>query len=356
MKRPLDYDEKAGIVMKRMRTEKMAVLTAVTLAAALVQPYPANTAEAAKIQPAFSIEAIKLQGVGSVNKYPLKIVNTEKFQNFEFVWTSSNPKVVKVAKEAGQGNAETGYYCNLVPKTKGSAVIQCVVSYTTKKNVQKTKTLEASVEVTVPSDRSEDNYITNKVISDENTQTQYIYQGDTYDFEGALSPIGSSDMIFWKSTDESIFTVDEEGIVTAVGEGDAVLEMYVGATEASAFAQEKLDSINIRTIARPGVKSVQLSDANTLVITFTHAIAKSTVVSGTGLTENVSVLPAVKDDKVGTDLGRIFTIFNDKTLIVTTEHEFSGAYEIIVTNAVTTTDQVQIAMYDEIKKVVVSLE
>ncbi len=337
-----------------MKTKKMALLTAAALAAAFLQP---NTAYIQAASPlAFSITAIKLQGVGSVNKYPLKIVNTEKYKDFSFVWTSSNPQVVKVANPAGQGDAQNGYYCNLRPKTKGTAVIKCVVNYTTKKNVQKKKTLKASVEVTVPSDRSADNYITNKAISDEKTQTQYIYQGDTYDFEGALSPIGSSDNIYWKSTDESVFTVDAEGIVTAVGEGAAVLEMYVGATEDSALAQEKLDSVKIRTIARPGVKNVQLSDANTLVITFTHAITKSTVVSGTGLTDNVSVLPTVKEDQVGRELGKIFTVFNEKTLVITTEHEFSGAYEIIVTDGVTTADQIRIAPYDEVKKVVVSLE
>lgn len=337
-----------------MKTKKMALLTAAALAAALLQP---NTEYIQAASPlAFSITAIKLQGVGSVNKYPLKIINTEKYKDFSFVWTSSNPKVVKIANAAGQGDAEKGYYCNLLPKTKGTAVIKCVVNYTTKKNAQKKKTLKASVEVTVPSDRSTDNYITNKAVSDEKTQTQYIYQGDTYDFEGALSPMGSSDNIYWKSTDESVFTVDAEGIVTAVGEGAAVLEMYVGATEDSALAQEKLDSVKIRTIARPGVKNVQLSDANTLVITFTHAITKSTVVSGTGLTDNVSVLPTVKEDKVGRELGKIFTVFNEKTLVITTEHEFSGAYEIIVTDAVTTADQIRIAPYDEVKKVVVSLE
>lgn len=337
-----------------MKTKKMALLTALTLAAALLQPNTVHIKAASPL--AFSITTIKLQGVGSVNKYPLKITNTERYKDFSFVWTSSNPKVVKVAKAAGQGDAQNGYYCNLVPKTKGTAEIKCVVNYTTKKNVQKKKTLKASVEVTVPSDRSTDNYITNKSITDENTQTQYIYEGDTYDFEGALSPIGSSDNLYWKSTDESVFTVDAEGIVTAVGEGAAVLEMYVGATEESALAQEKLDSVKIRTIARPSVKEVQLSDENMLVITFTHPVTKSTVISGSGLTENVSILPTIKDDKVGRELGNIFTVLNGKTLVITTEHEFSGAYEIIVTDQVTTADQVHIAPYDEIKKVVVSLE
>lgn len=337
-----------------MKTKKIAVLTVLTFAATLLQPNTVTTKAASPL--AFATTTIRLQGVGSVNKYTLKIHNTEKYKNLSFAWTSSNPSVIKVAKAAGQGNAESGYYCNLVPKTKGTAVVKCVVNYTTKKNVQKKKTLKASVEVTVPSDRSTDNYITNKSISDENTQTQYIYEGDTYTFEGAISPIGSSDNIYWKSTDETVFTVDAEGVVTAVGEGAAVLEMYVGATEESAFAQEKLDSIKIRTIARPGVKSVQLSDANTLVITFTQAVKKSTVVSGTGLTENVSITPTVKDDKIGRDLGKTYTILNGKTLVVTTENEFSGAYEIVVTGDVMTTEDIRIAAYDEVKKVVVSLE
>lgn len=337
-----------------MNTRKIAVLTAITLVATIMKTD--TVLVQAATTPAFVTESVKLEGVGKVNQYTLKLINTEKYRDLNFVWTSSNPKVVKVAKEAGQGDAQNGYYCNLIPKTKGTAVVKCVVNYTTKKNVQKKKTLKASVEVTVPSDRSEDNRIVNKEISDEKTQTMYIYQGDTYTVEGAISPIGSSDSIFWKSTDESVFTVDHEGVVTAVGEGAAVLEMYVGATEESALAQEKLDSLKIRTIARPSVKSVQLSDANTLVITFTHAVAKSSVVSGTSLTTNVSIIPTKKDDKEGRDLGDIYAVLTGKTLVITTKNEFSGVYQIIVSDEIVTTDQVRLAAYDEVKKVVLSLE
>ncbi len=340
--------------MVKMR--KTAVFTALALAAALLPVFP-KTAEAATV-PAFATQTVKLQGVGKINRYTLKITNTEKLKDFSFVWTSSNPKVVKVAKEAGQGNAEKGYYCNLVPKTKGTAEVKCVVTYTNKKGKQKTKTLKAEVEVTVPSDRSEDNHIINKSISDEKTQTQYIYQGDTYTFEGAISPAGSSDNIYWKSTDEAVFTVDSEGVATAVGEGAAELEMYVGATEESAFAQEKLDSVKIRTIARPGVKSITLSDEKTLVITFTHAIERSTVVSGAGLATSVSIIPVEKDGKTGKDLGSCLALLNSKNkeLTIITENEFSGAYRFIVTEDVMTEENVAIAAYDETKKVVVALE
>lgn len=332
----------------------MAVFTVITMIAALL-PINSKNIQAASA-PALAITTIKLQGVGKINKYTLKVNNTEKYKDFSFVWTSSNSGVVKISKPAGQGDEQNGYYCNLVPKAKGTAEVKCVVNYVTKKNVQKQKTLTATVEVTVPSDRSEDNCITNKVITDENTQTQYIYEGESYTFEGAISPIGSSDNIYWKSTDESIFTVDEEGTVTGVEEGAASLEMYVGATEESALAQEKLDSMKIRIIARPKVKSVQLSDANTLAITFTQAVTKSTVVSGSALTENVSIIPTKKDDKEGRDLGQIYAVLNGKTLIITTENEFSGVYQFIITSNVTTTEQINIAPYDEIKKVILSLE
>jgi hypothetical protein len=340
-----------------IKTKKGMLAVLACLAISIV-PVPGQQVLAAQA-PAFATTTIKLQGVGSVNKYALKINNTEKYKDFSFVWTSSNPKIIKVSKAAGQGNAQDGYYCNLVPKTKGTAEIKCVVTYTTKKNVQKKKTLKAAVEVTVPSDRSEDNHIVNKEISDENTQTQYIYEGDTYEFEGAVSPVGSSDHIYWKSTDESVFTVDEDGVVTGVGEGAAVLEMYVGATQESAFAQDMLDSVKIRTIARPGVKSVELSDTNTLVITFTQAVEKSTVVSGTGLSSNISILPVEKDGKTGKELGSCLAVLNTKgkVLTVITENEFSGAYEFIISDQIMTAEgNVAIAAYDKVKKVTVALE
>ena len=337
-----------------MKTKKIAVLTAVTLAAAMLKTDTIWVQAAAP--PALVTETVKLEGVGKVNQYTLKLINTEKFRDFSFVWTSSNPNVVKIRKKAGSGDEQTGYYCELVPKTKGTAEIKCVVTYTTKKNVQKKKTLKAAVEVTVPSDRSEDNRIINKEISDEKTQTMYIYQGDTYNVEGAVSPIGSSDNIYWKSTDENVFTVTSDGAIKAVEEGAAVLEMYVGATEEAALAKDKLDSLKIRTIARPSVKSVQLSDAKVLEINFTHAVTKSTVVSGVGLTENVTITPTKKDDKEGHDLGEIRAVLTGKTLVITTENEFSGAYQIVVSDEVMTTDQVKITAYDEVKKVVLSLE
>jgi hypothetical protein len=210
----------------------------------------------------------------------------------------------------------------------------------------------------VPSDRSEDNHIVNKEISDENTQTQYIYEGDTYTFEGAISPVGSSDHIYWKSTDESVATVDEDGVVTGVGEGTAVLEMYVGATQESAFAQDMLDSVKLRTIARPGVKSIELTDSNTVVITFTQPVEKSSVVSGTALSANISILPVEKDGKQGKDLGTCTAVLNPKgkVLTVVTENEFSGAYEFILSDQIVTEEKVAIASYDKVKKVTVALE
>lgn len=337
-----------------MKIGKLAVLTVITLTAAMLKRD--TTMVQAATPPALVTETVKLEGVGKVNQYTLKLINTEKFRDFSFVWTSSNPNIVKIRNKAGKGDAQNGYYCELVPKTKGTAEIKCVVTYTTKKNVQKKKTLKATVEVTVPSDRSEDNRIVNKEISDEKTQTMYIYQGDTYTVEGAVSPIGSSDNIYWKSTDENVFTVASDGAIKAVEEGAAVLEMYVGATEEAALAKDKLDSLKIRTIARPSVKSVQLSDAKVLEINFTHAITKSTVISGVGLTENVAIIPTKKDDKEGHDLGEIRAVLTGKTLVITTENEFSGAYQIVVSDEITTVDQVKIAAYDEVKKVVLSLE
>jgi len=310
-------------------------------------------------KPSFAIAKsnITLAGIGKANKYKLKINHTENYTNCSFIWTSSNPEVVKVAKEQGQGNATDGYYCNLLPKAKGTAKVKCVVNYTTKKNVQKKKTLKVSVAVTVPCDRSTDNHIVNKNISNKTTQEQYIYNGETYAFEGAISPIGSSDNIYWKSTDESVFTVDENGVVTGTGEGAAVLEMYVGANAESAYKLEMLDSLKIRILARPSVKSIQLkNDANTLVINFTHEVAKNTVISGSSLSENISIIPAQYDGVEGKDLGKLNAVLNEKTLIVMTEHEFSGAYEFVISSNVLTTDGMSIEAYDKIKKVVVSLE
>lgn len=74
-------------------------------------------------------------------------------------------------------------------------------------------------------------YIKNIAIVKDNIT---IKPGDTYEVKTAISPADASDtMLNWSSNDEAVATVDENGIITAVGFGETVVKATaVGGAEA----------------------------------------------------------------------------------------------------------------------------
>ena len=51
---------------------------------------------------------------------------------------------------------------------------------------------------------------------------------ESIDLDAIAYPVDEECVVMWKSTDESIFTVDEEGVCTAVSNGWAKVVAYVG--------------------------------------------------------------------------------------------------------------------------------
>ena len=65
--------------------------------------------------------------------------------------------------------------------------------------------------------------------------------GDTYDLAGVVTSINSDKPITYKSSDETIATVDENGLVTGIAAGNATITIVYGnysATTAIAVAEE----------------------------------------------------------------------------------------------------------------------
>jgi len=55
--------------------------------------------------------------------------------------------------------------------------------------------------------------------------------GETLDLDATINPVGAVGTIVWASSDESVATVDQNGVVTGISEGSASISATVGGTE-----------------------------------------------------------------------------------------------------------------------------
>ena len=64
------------------------------------------------------------------------------------------------------------------------------------------------------------------------TSVAFSALGETFELFAGLEPVDTTDIVSYTSSDESVATVDAYGIITAVGEGDAVITVTCGAAAA----------------------------------------------------------------------------------------------------------------------------
>ena len=118
----------------------------------------------------------------------------------ELTWTSSNSNIASV-------NAETGV---ITAVAEGTAVITAATS----------NGLSATAEVQVVTN---DNYVAVENIAlTPSSLSAPIRVGETVSFTATVTPQNATDAaVTWRSADESVITVSNTGVVTAVGEGTA---------------------------------------------------------------------------------------------------------------------------------------
>ena len=71
------------------------------------------------------------------------------------------------------------------------------------------------------------------------------YVGETFQLEAIVTPADAEVVITWSSSDETVATVDENGLVTAVGVGEADITVYVNGEEAGTCWVEVLNELPI---------------------------------------------------------------------------------------------------------------
>ncbi len=121
------------------------------------------------------------------------VTNEDGTTSTEVTWSSSNEDVIYI--EEGLATA----------LSEGNATITATAGE-----------LSASINVLV----SDEAVLVTGVTL--NSETRIVYMGETYQLEALVLPEDATDKnVTWKSSDESIATVDENGLVTAIAVGEA---------------------------------------------------------------------------------------------------------------------------------------
>lgn len=263
-------------------------------------------------------------------KYQLVVKN--KVKSSKYKWTTSNKKVAKVSSKG-----------LITSVSKGTAIIKCKITYPNRK----TKTLSCKVTVKIP---AQDVEISNAV-EDENAHT--ICTGETYKFTYKFTPSDSSDKTYWSIDDESVATVDGNGVVTAKSPG--ITKLTVSNREGKEEAQ--LADVNYTIFLRvvtptESVEKVELISSSQIQIVFSGAIERSTIINEKNELKNISIV--AKENKNGemSKAPGILTAklsLDKKVLTITPSNAFLGTYDIKIPVAVKTTKNKSIVpFYKEI--------
>ncbi|MDO4288393.1 MAG: Ig-like domain-containing protein [Eubacterium sp.] len=95
-----------------------------------------------------------------------------------------------------------------------------------------------------------------------NTTDDYTEVGDTLQLTATVTPADATDTVVWSSSDESIATVDENGLVTGVDVGEVTITATAGEVSASCHVQINMPSsvVSVRNAIRrlPAAEDITL--------------------------------------------------------------------------------------------------
>ena len=75
--------------------------------------------------------------------------------------------------------------------------------------------------------------------------------GDTYTLLVTLDPVDAMDTVSFLSSDESVAVIDENGVITAIGEGNAVITVFCGEVSAECTVNCVVETEPVTTEANP---------------------------------------------------------------------------------------------------------
>lgn len=191
---------------------------AVFIIAALILPILTSAGSLtvkAAAAPTLSTTQRSLVGIGSTFTLTVKNLNSSTVQTKK--WSSSNSKIATV-------NPSTGY---VTAVAKGTTYINLKITYKNKK----TATLKCKVTVMIPATKI---VINNATDTPDNNSRHLMQVGEKYDFNVDVTPSNSNSVVTYSINNTSVATVDQNGVVTAVSPGFAILTATASLTVAGA--------------------------------------------------------------------------------------------------------------------------
>ncbi len=315
--------------MKNGMRKVLAVFLVTALLLPLLTSVGSITVKAAAA-PTLSTKQRSLVGIGSGFTLTVKNLNNSTVKTKK--WYSSNSKIATVNS--------AGY---VTAAAKGTTKINLKITYKNKK----TTTLKCSVTVKIPATKIE---INNATDTADNNFRHLLQVGEKFDFNVDLTPANSSDIVTFSINRPEIATVDENGVVTGLKPGFAILTAKASRTAAGAAASSVYDNINIEVAAKSArVKTAVVTDSTTLTITFDGPVDAATVFDKDKKLLNVVEITPKADSNgniasaVGTLKG---TLSSDATVLtVNTTKVFNGIYNIHVSSAITSTTGIAVQNY-----------
>lgn len=320
--------------MKKNVVKHLAFTLMLSLLTPMVAvPNNSIVVQAAKKTAAPKLNKTKVTLKGLKDAEKLTVLNPVSGATYS--WSSTNTKVATV-----------DYKGAITPVAKGTTTIKCRIKYPNKTQ----KLLSCTVKVEVPVTGIK---INNADLGDNNAHI--IVVGEKYDFNFNYVPAKPSSKAYWFIEDKQFASVNGTGVVTGIKPGITRLKIVAAPNRAGVDKSDIYHAVNISVVDKElkatRVQSVTLASAGELVIKFSDPIDALSVLNPDTkeLKDTIRIYQNKTKEPTTVDPGKLTgSLSTDlKTLTITPEKTFSGAYDIRVTSNVRSTENVAAAVYDE---------
>jgi hypothetical protein len=295
----------------------LAIALAMILTASLAQPVSAEAAATPKLNT--KKKTVFVGGSSVYAKYgkgyiTLKVNNRPK--SYSVSWTSSDSDVIKI-EPLGK------YRCTVTALMPGTAVVTAeVIDKTKTPNTKYTLTSKITVKANCAAVD-----ITPSTVDELEIGETVQLNGSMYNKSGKtlIKGVTVTDTIRWISSDDSVATVSDKGLVKAVGEGTATITCYtVQATSGTYSKFSKATAKDTVTVkvkhVETAIESVQQKSLKTVNVSFGKDYSEILKA------ENIKIFRGASEVEVA----KVEFAKNGLSALVTTKNELSASTDYTV--------------------------